>query len=411
LEYRVTGYYTVLSSQYKDSLYEDGPSYWRFDVYEDFMDFYSDAASGSVYTQTTGSKLGGHAVLIIGWDDAKGAYLCKNSWGSTSGPQDDGTFWISYSGHAHNLNIQMANFEILPLNQAPIANAGPDQAVTPGELVTLNGSGSYDPDGDTPITYQWTQTLGTTVTLSSATSSTPTFTSPASPGKLTFRLVVTDSEGLPSSPDYVNIYNGVDPVEVVYLPLIMGSANPIINGNFEQGRVGWAEYSSGGYILLYGDQSWAQSGSWLAYLGGYNNALDYISQSFTVPASQPYLHFYYYIDSEDYCIDPVTAYDYGFIVVNETTLAYAPLCETYNSTDWSHYALNLSAYAGKKVSLRFQAETDVSLPSDFYVDTVFMSASSSYTADTGAFLQGAPIGVEIQTLSEGTGFRTKDINK
>jgi hypothetical protein len=70
--------------------------------------------------------------------------------------------------------------------------------------VTLDGSGSSDPDGDT-ITYKWTQTAGTTVTLSSSTVAKPTFTAPAAAGTLTFSLVVTDSKGLASSPATTNV--------------------------------------------------------------------------------------------------------------------------------------------------------------------------------------------------------------
>src|SRR5262245_47071172 len=81
-----------------------------------------------------------------------------------------------------------------PGNTAPTANAGPAQSVTSGVTVTLNGSLSSDPDG-TILTYAWTQTAGTAVTLSSATVAQPTFTAPqvlaATP--LTFSLIVTDN--------------------------------------------------------------------------------------------------------------------------------------------------------------------------------------------------------------------------
>lgn len=115
---RVTDYHTVSATdpaQIKTSVYDEGPSYFRYDVYEDFQDFWSTAASGAVYknanTAHGNNYLGGHAVLIIGWSDSKNAYLCKNSWG-TGGPNRDGTFWIAISGHYKNLNFGMANFAL-----------------------------------------------------------------------------------------------------------------------------------------------------------------------------------------------------------------------------------------------------------------------------------------------------------
>ena len=51
----------------------------------------------------------GHAVLLVGWDNAKSAWLCKNSWGQSAGPNKDGTFWIAFNGHLNNLNIIVAN--------------------------------------------------------------------------------------------------------------------------------------------------------------------------------------------------------------------------------------------------------------------------------------------------------------
>lgn len=118
LRYRVTNYYTVAHDQFRQSLHEHGPSYWRYTVYQDFRDWYrdDDTPAGDVYVNadtTEGNReLGGHAVLIIGWDDDKGAYLMQNSWNATSGPQGDGTFWIAYSGHHRDLEFGMANFEV-----------------------------------------------------------------------------------------------------------------------------------------------------------------------------------------------------------------------------------------------------------------------------------------------------------
>ena len=114
LPYRVTNYHTVSATpdQFKASLYTYGPSYWRFNVFSDFDTYWGSAPAGSVYTNQGGALRGGHAVLLIGWDDAKGAYLCKNSWGATGGPNHDGTFWIAYSGHVNGLGFGMANFSV-----------------------------------------------------------------------------------------------------------------------------------------------------------------------------------------------------------------------------------------------------------------------------------------------------------
>ncbi len=56
--------------------------------------------------------------------------------------------------------------ETTPPNQPPVANAGSNQNVFVGALVTLNGSGSSDPDnGPSALTFLWTQTSGPVVTL------------------------------------------------------------------------------------------------------------------------------------------------------------------------------------------------------------------------------------------------------
>ncbi|MDB4989790.1 MAG: sugar dehydrogenase, partial [Myxococcaceae bacterium] len=77
-------------------------------------------------------------------------------------------------------------------NHAPVANAGPDATVTAGALAALSGTGSSDQDGDA-LTYLWTQTAGTPVSLTGATTAAPTFTAPAAPASLTFNLQVSDS--------------------------------------------------------------------------------------------------------------------------------------------------------------------------------------------------------------------------
>ena len=90
-------------------------------------------------------------------------------------------------------------------NNSPTANAGTDQTVAVNALVTLNGSGSSDPDNDS-LTYVWSQTAGPAVTLSDPTAANPTFT-PTQTGNYAFGLVVNDGT-VDSSSDSVTIVVG-----------------------------------------------------------------------------------------------------------------------------------------------------------------------------------------------------------
>jgi hypothetical protein len=80
------------------------------------------------------------------------------------------------------------------INRPPVANAGPDQTVPPtepsGATVTLDGSGSSDPDGD-DLKYQWTWTGG------SATGKQPTITLPLGSHDIT--LTVNDGSQVNAS--------------------------------------------------------------------------------------------------------------------------------------------------------------------------------------------------------------------
>ena len=95
----------------------------------------------------------------------------------------------------------------------PVADAGIDQSVQAGASVTLNGSGSSDPDNDI-VSYQWSQTAGTSVNLSNASATQPTFTAPTGGGSLTFELTVTDSDNNQDTDICV-----VDIVAIAYPPI------------------------------------------------------------------------------------------------------------------------------------------------------------------------------------------------
>ena len=83
-------------------------------------------------------------------------------------------------------------------NIKPFADAGPDQSMSSiPPLVTLDGSSSWDPDGDI-LTYQWWQIEGPAVSLSNAKAVNPTFTT-SELGIYVFKLAVSD--GICTFPD------------------------------------------------------------------------------------------------------------------------------------------------------------------------------------------------------------------
>jgi len=92
-------------------------------------------------------------------------------------------------------------------NTAPVAEAGPGQNVISGTLVTLDGGGSSDANGDR-LNYKWDlieRPADSNATLANATTVSPTFTATTNaPGKYTVQLIVNDGT-VDSAADHVTI--------------------------------------------------------------------------------------------------------------------------------------------------------------------------------------------------------------
>ncbi len=82
-------------------------------------------------------------------------------------------------------------------NQVPIANAGSSIVAAVGQTITLDGSASYDPDG-TAVSYIWSQTSGTQVSLSNSNTAKPSFVA-GQEGVYVFGLKVYDGTDTSSS--------------------------------------------------------------------------------------------------------------------------------------------------------------------------------------------------------------------
>lgn len=152
----------------------------------------------------------------------------------------------------------------------PVANAGSDRSIPAASQVTLSASASIG--STSPIaSYQWQQLSGPSVQLSSATDSSPSFTSPSeSDAILVFELTVTDEQGLQNS-DSVSLTTNYAPVAIAGSDLQVEPGESITLS-------GTQSYDPDSGALLY---SWSQqSGEQTVQLNQVNNS----SLSFRAPS-------------------------------------------------------------------------------------------------------------------------------
>jgi len=106
------------------------------------------------------------------------------------------TFSLIVNDGITSSTIDQMLVTVKQVNKAPIANAGADQSGNERATVTLDGTGSSDPDNDF-LTYLWTAPTG--IALSSITESKPTFTAPEVIANTNYTFSLTVNDGTVSS--------------------------------------------------------------------------------------------------------------------------------------------------------------------------------------------------------------------
>jgi RHS repeat-associated protein len=122
---------------------------------------------------------------VIRWtptEEQLGDYPVSVQVDDGQGGTDSQTYWV---------RVTAANSAAG--NLAPIANAGDEQTVDEGDDVTLDGTYSFDADGD-HLQFHWTQLEGPVVALDNQYAPQPVFTTPLVDGVTTleFELIVND---------------------------------------------------------------------------------------------------------------------------------------------------------------------------------------------------------------------------
>ncbi len=207
----------------------------------------SPTTLGQVTTFTATVAAGSN--VIYSWDFGDGETATGATVTHTYGMAESYTAHVVARNNTSNASVAVPVFIT---NMKPIAVAGQDQDVTIGNQITLNASGSSDPDGHLPLTYRWTQTGGPYVSFNRDVSIT-TFLAPATPGILTFILEVTDARGLTSDSSMIVVRVGDVPISGAIAgndsPTTLGlvthfnvhvdqGTNVVYQWNFGDGRTG-----------------------------------------------------------------------------------------------------------------------------------------------------------------------------
>jgi hypothetical protein len=167
------------------------------------------------------------------------------------------------------------------------------------------------------------------------------------------------------------------------------------NGDFEQGQAVWTVFSLVGWdIIMNGGFPGGvlpHGGSWLAWLGGADDEVSYIEQEVAVPTNTTALTFWYWLASQE----GECGFDFGWLKVDGVLVEEYDLCTGTDTDTWLLREVDFSAYAGQTVTLRFQADTDADLNSNFFVDDVAFDISGIFSdgfesGDTSAWSSTTP---------------------
>lgn len=180
----------------------------------------SQGAERTINVLTNDSDANGDALHVAGTTPpAHGTVTCEPAGDCTYVPDDgfSGSDAFSYvvEDAAGARTTGHVAITVNAVNQAPTADAGPDQDVAQDDNAQFDGGGSEDSDG-TIATYEWDFGDGTDPVASAQASITHVY---GRPGTFTARLIVTDDAGLSSEDTVlVNVANVAPSISLTAFP-------------------------------------------------------------------------------------------------------------------------------------------------------------------------------------------------
>jgi xanthomonalisin len=155
-----------------------------------------------------------------------------------------------------------------------------------------------------------------------------------------------------------------------------GATNVITNGGFESGASSWT--ASSGVICTNSTCSGetAHGGTGFAWLDGYGSThTDTVSQSVTIPTGKTSasLTFYLHVDTAETSTSAVDKLTVS-VTSGGTTTTVGTYSNLNASTGYTLQTLNLNAYVGKTVTIKFSGAENSSRATSFVLDDVALTA-------------------------------------
>ncbi len=237
-----------------------------------------------------------------------------------------------------------------------------------------------------PITYVWAATEQSDIVQvkdSPQTSVGFTWTIPGT--KVITVTAINQSGQISSLPHTIQIIT----LQYVYLPVVARAAptclgNVLTNGDFEQGHTGWHTYTNASWIwwkqhdLIGLDAQGFEphQGHYAARLGGYEGVWDIITQTVVIPVQG---RLSYWWKGWTYETRPKPdMFDVALLNQNGTQIALLAHHDDQNmQTIWKQDVIDVAAYAGQSLTLRFSSQNNNYNAAWFNLDTVCLSAVNS----------------------------------
>ena len=331
--------------------------------------------------QWVNSEAGGHAVLLVGYNDddpnpANHYWIMLNSWGTANGSRPNGLFHMAMHVNYDctyplgNQSAQALTWQTLDVQFG--GGGGCTYSINPTSqsFTASGGSGTVTVTASSGCIWNATNKEGwITITLGSSGNGNGTvnYTVSANTGFQRTGSMTIAGKAFTVTQEGTSV-----------------ATNLLKNPGFENGPDGnWTEH---GWIIWpnLGELKKSHSGNWLAWLAGYNYAADYIYQDVSIPSgsAQAYLQFWYWIETEE---TENVAYDMMAVQVrrpsdNALLTTLVTLSNLNKSTGWVQSAqYDVSSFKGQTIRLMFYGTTDEYLITDFFVDDTSLTVGQGAT--------------------------------